>query len=100
MLPVSFSIYSVTAYLSAVFGQHRHNSAYVLHTDEHLSAGDVVLSVTTAYFLLKFKKNCHPSSVGLISALVRLTFETAAPATIWYVQLDHRLYYVFDWPIT
>jgi len=53
-----------TAYLSAVF------------------AGNVILSVTTTYFLLKVKQNCHPSSVGLISAVVRLTFETAAPATI------------------
>jgi len=53
-----------TAYLSAIF------------------AGNVLLSATTAYFLLKVKKNCHPRSVGFPSALVRLTFQTAAPATI------------------
>jgi hypothetical protein len=41
--------------------------------------------MTTAYFLLKTKKNVLPQTVGLISALVRLTFQTAAPAALWYV---------------
>ncbi|KAJ7458185.1 hypothetical protein FB451DRAFT_1564034 [Mycena latifolia] len=52
----------------------------------HLSAvfaGDVIMSCTTAYFLLKSKKNVLPQTVGLISALVRLTFQTAAPAAIF-----------------
>ncbi|KAJ7909910.1 hypothetical protein B0H13DRAFT_2013390 [Mycena leptocephala] len=53
-----------TAYLSAVF------------------AGNLILSSTTAYFLLKVKTNCHPQRVGLLSAVVRLTFQTAAPATV------------------
>ncbi|KAJ7512944.1 hypothetical protein B0H11DRAFT_2302969 [Mycena galericulata] len=51
----------------------------------HLSsvfAGDVILSLTTAYFLLKSKKDVLPQTVGLISALVRLTFQTAAPAAL------------------
>ncbi|KAJ7182398.1 hypothetical protein C8R43DRAFT_1144349 [Mycena crocata] len=51
----------------------------------HLSsvfAGDIILSFTTAYFLLSTKKNVLPQTVGLISALVRLTFQTAAPAAI------------------
>ncbi|KAF7360168.1 hypothetical protein MVEN_00745300 [Mycena venus] len=51
----------------------------------HLSAtfsGDIILSLTTAYFLLKSKKNVLPQTVGLISALIRLTFQTAAPAAL------------------
>ncbi|KAJ7088814.1 hypothetical protein B0H15DRAFT_800776 [Mycena belliarum] len=51
----------------------------------HLSsvfAGDVTLTLTTAYFLLKSQKIVLPQTVGVISALVRLTFQTAAPATI------------------
>ncbi|KAJ7449127.1 hypothetical protein B0H11DRAFT_2241515 [Mycena galericulata] len=51
----------------------------------HLSsvfAGDVILSLTTAYFLLRSKKDVLPQTVGLISALVRLTFQTAAPAAL------------------
>ncbi|KAJ6616726.1 hypothetical protein B0H10DRAFT_2219219 [Mycena sp. CBHHK59/15] len=51
----------------------------------HLSsvcAGDIILSLTTAYFLIKSKKGVLPQTVGLISALVRLTFQTAAPAAL------------------
>ncbi|KAJ7109608.1 hypothetical protein C8R43DRAFT_1139570 [Mycena crocata] len=51
----------------------------------HLSsvfAGDIILSMLTAYFLLKSKKNVLPQTVGLISALIRLTFQTAAPAAL------------------
>ncbi|KAF7359774.1 hypothetical protein MVEN_00702200 [Mycena venus] len=48
----------------------------------HLStvfAGDIILSLTTAYFLLKSKKDVLPQAVGLINALIRLTFQAAAP---------------------
>ncbi|KAF7329874.1 hypothetical protein MKEN_00251100 [Mycena kentingensis (nom. inval.)] len=51
----------------------------------HLSsvfAGDLFLTLTTAFFLVRSKKNVLPQTVGLISALVRLTFQTAAPAAI------------------
>ncbi|KAJ6610471.1 hypothetical protein B0H10DRAFT_2166054 [Mycena sp. CBHHK59/15] len=51
----------------------------------HLSsvfAADVLMTFTTAFFLIKSKKNVLPQTVGLISALVRLTFQTAAPAAI------------------
>ncbi|KAK6980923.1 hypothetical protein R3P38DRAFT_2579394 [Favolaschia claudopus] len=46
-------------------------------------AGDVVLTITTAIFLLKTKKNVLPQTVGLINALVRLTFQTAFPAALF-----------------
>nr|GAT45987.1 predicted protein [Mycena chlorophos] len=51
----------------------------------HLSsvfAADVLLSCSTAFFLIRSKQNVLPQTVGLISALVRLTFQTAAPAAI------------------
>ncbi|KAJ7507289.1 hypothetical protein B0H11DRAFT_1971057 [Mycena galericulata] len=51
----------------------------------HLSsvfAGDVLMSGSTAYYLLRSKKNILPQTTGLIDALVRLTFQTAAPAAI------------------
>ncbi|KAJ7890253.1 hypothetical protein B0H13DRAFT_2666030 [Mycena leptocephala] len=44
--------------------------------------GDIALTSSTAYFLIKYKKNVLPQSVGVLNALVRLTFQTAAPATI------------------
>ncbi|KAJ7057096.1 hypothetical protein C8F01DRAFT_1153405 [Mycena amicta] len=51
----------------------------------HLSsvfAADMLLTLSTAFFLLRSKRNVLPQTVGLISALVRLTFQTAAPAAI------------------
>ncbi|KAJ7668027.1 hypothetical protein B0H17DRAFT_1210180 [Mycena rosella] len=51
----------------------------------HLSsvfAGDITLCMATAYFLFRSKQNVLPQTVGLINALVRLTFQTAAPAAI------------------
>ncbi|KAJ7897424.1 hypothetical protein B0H13DRAFT_2521811 [Mycena leptocephala] len=44
--------------------------------------GDIALTSSTAYFLIKYKKNVLPQSVGVLNALIRLTFQTAAPATI------------------
>ncbi|KAK0215833.1 hypothetical protein EDD85DRAFT_442405 [Armillaria nabsnona] len=43
---------------------------------------DVLLAVTTAFFLLKTRRNVMPQTVGMINALVRLTFQTAMPAVI------------------
>ncbi|KAK0213625.1 hypothetical protein IW262DRAFT_1410535 [Armillaria fumosa] len=43
---------------------------------------DLLLCSSTAYFLLKTKKNVLPQTVGLINALIRLTFQTAAPAVL------------------
>ncbi|KAK0213622.1 hypothetical protein IW262DRAFT_1410506 [Armillaria fumosa] len=45
-------------------------------------AGDVLLAGTTAYFLLKTKKDVLPQTVGIINALIRLTFQTATPAAV------------------
>ncbi|KAJ7087978.1 hypothetical protein B0H15DRAFT_294954 [Mycena belliarum] len=51
----------------------------------HLSAvfaGDMLISFSTTYFLIQSRREVLPQTVGLISALVRLTFQTAAPAAI------------------
>ncbi|KAJ7315750.1 hypothetical protein DFH08DRAFT_419349 [Mycena albidolilacea] len=46
-------------------------------------AGDAILTSTTAYFLLKTKKYTISSrTAGLLTSLVRLTFQTAAPAAL------------------
>ncbi|KAF8142501.1 hypothetical protein K438DRAFT_1994908 [Mycena galopus ATCC 62051] len=53
----------------------------------HLSsvfAGDFILCVTMAYFLIKTKKNAFSAqTASLIHALIRLTFQTAAPAALF-----------------
>ncbi|KAJ7113223.1 hypothetical protein C8R44DRAFT_882229 [Mycena epipterygia] len=46
------------------------------------TTGDIILSLATAYFLLKSKENVLPATVGMINALIRLTFQTAAPAAL------------------
>ncbi|KAF8071610.1 hypothetical protein FPV67DRAFT_884124 [Lyophyllum atratum] len=51
----------------------------------HLSsvfAGDLMITVVTAYLLLKSRKDVLPQTVGILRALVRLTFQTAAPAAL------------------
>ncbi|KAJ7122315.1 hypothetical protein C8R44DRAFT_876612 [Mycena epipterygia] len=45
-------------------------------------AGDILLTSSTAYFLIKKKNQAMPHTVGVLNALIRLTFQTAAPATI------------------
>ncbi|KAJ7185246.1 hypothetical protein C8R46DRAFT_981778 [Mycena filopes] len=44
--------------------------------------GDVLLTGTTAYFLLSSRKEVLPQTAGFINQLLRLTFQTAAPATL------------------
>ncbi|KAJ7346411.1 hypothetical protein DFH08DRAFT_810241 [Mycena albidolilacea] len=52
----------------------------------HLSSvftGDVILSMTTAYFLIKTKKSVISTQTAeLIRSLIRLTFQTATPAAV------------------
>ncbi|PBK96430.1 hypothetical protein ARMGADRAFT_696324 [Armillaria gallica] len=47
-----------------------------------ISASDVMLAGTTAYFLLKTRKLVLAHTTGVINALIRLTFQTATPAVI------------------
>ncbi|KAJ7099998.1 hypothetical protein B0H15DRAFT_770813 [Mycena belliarum] len=51
----------------------------------HLSsvfAGDMILCLTTAYFLLKSRRSVLPQTMGLINALLKLAFLTALPAAL------------------
>ncbi|KAJ7064025.1 hypothetical protein C8F01DRAFT_1130127 [Mycena amicta] len=53
--------------------------------DEEALSGDVILTLTTAFFLLRFRRNVLASSASVLTTLIRLTFHTAAPATLTYV---------------
>ncbi|KAJ7060974.1 hypothetical protein C8F01DRAFT_178234 [Mycena amicta] len=86
---VPIAILFLFAFLSICVGTYFIATVQVEHIGmwfaAHLGsvfAGDIILSCTTAYFLLKSKKDVLPQTVGLISALVRLTFQTAAPAAL------------------
>ncbi|KAK0462717.1 hypothetical protein IW261DRAFT_1572059 [Armillaria novae-zelandiae] len=83
------AILCVYAYISMILACY-----YITKVDEaaigkwfasHLGsvfAADFTMTFATAYFLIRSKKNVLPQTVGLITALVRLTFQTAAPASI------------------
>ncbi|KAJ7723502.1 hypothetical protein DFH07DRAFT_1005273 [Mycena maculata] len=43
---------------------------------------DILLTSGTTYFLIRSRQNVLPQSVGMLNALIRLTFQTAAPATV------------------
>ncbi|KAJ7064030.1 hypothetical protein C8F01DRAFT_1130144, partial [Mycena amicta] len=44
--------------------------------------GDVILTLATAFFLLRFRRNVLAPSASVLTTLIRLTFQTAAPATM------------------
>ncbi|KAJ7058937.1 hypothetical protein C8F01DRAFT_1147585 [Mycena amicta] len=43
--------------------------------------GDVLLTLCTTAYLLHFRKNVLPQNTGILTTLIRVTFQTAAPAT-------------------
>ncbi|KAJ7285101.1 hypothetical protein C8J57DRAFT_709572 [Mycena rebaudengoi] len=45
-------------------------------------AADILISVSTAFFLIRSKKAIHQQTAGLIDSLIRLTFQTGAPASL------------------
>ncbi|KAJ7063935.1 hypothetical protein C8F01DRAFT_1129909 [Mycena amicta] len=44
-------------------------------------AGDVILTLSTAGYLLHFRNSVLPQTAGVLTTLIRITFQTAAPAT-------------------
>ncbi|KAJ7444481.1 hypothetical protein FB451DRAFT_76010 [Mycena latifolia] len=51
----------------------------------HLStvfAGDVILCLSTTYFLLQHSQDVLPQTAGMLNALLKLTIQSAAPAAI------------------
>ncbi|KIY67003.1 hypothetical protein CYLTODRAFT_491020 [Cylindrobasidium torrendii FP15055 ss-10] len=45
-------------------------------------AGDLLLTVLTIFFLIRSRRNVQSQGVSLITALIRLTFQSAAPAAV------------------
>ncbi|KAF7350325.1 hypothetical protein MVEN_01337000 [Mycena venus] len=43
---------------------------------------DFVLCTSMSYFLLKHSKSCSPKTAGMLNAVLKLTFQTAAPAAL------------------
>ncbi|KAF9010682.1 hypothetical protein BDQ17DRAFT_1234560 [Cyathus striatus] len=51
-------------------------------SSDDLKAGDLMITLSTAFYLIRSMKGVLPQTVTLLSALVRLTFQTAAPASL------------------
>jgi hypothetical protein len=79
---------AVAAHLSSVFGMcnsWRGLSCCGFKLSYYCQpiAGDVILSMTTAYFLIKTRKSVISTQTAeLIRSLIRLTFQTATPAAV------------------
>ncbi|KAF8185632.1 hypothetical protein K438DRAFT_1597097 [Mycena galopus ATCC 62051] len=68
------------------------NAIVIITTDEiytavsiHLGTvfgADFVLCTSTGYFLLKHSKHSSPETAGMLNAVLKLTFQTAAPAAL------------------
>ncbi|KAJ7734084.1 hypothetical protein B0H16DRAFT_1767591 [Mycena metata] len=69
-------------YYIAIAQEQRVTDWFAAHLGS-VFAGDVILSMTTAYFLIKTKKTVISNQTAkLIHALIQLTFQTAAPAAL------------------
>ncbi|GLB44863.1 hypothetical protein LshimejAT787_1802000 [Lyophyllum shimeji] len=83
VLVVGFAYISIC--LATYFISVAENSPIGIWFAAHLSgvfAGDLLITVFTAYFLLSSREDVLPQTVGVLRALVRLTFQTAAPAAL------------------
>ncbi|KAF7307375.1 hypothetical protein MIND_00531600 [Mycena indigotica] len=76
----------VAAFVSLVFTLH--NIASPLRSiwiSVHVGVvfgGDVLLCLSTAHFLLKHSKQVLPQTAGMLNAILKLTFQTAAPGAL------------------
>ncbi|KAJ7583917.1 hypothetical protein C8J56DRAFT_830036 [Mycena floridula] len=75
-----FSISLATFFITKGDG-HKISVWFAAHLGS-VFTGDLLLSMSTVYFLLRSKKSVLPQTAGLLTALVRLTLESAAPAAV------------------
>ncbi|KAF7288915.1 hypothetical protein MIND_01407700 [Mycena indigotica] len=64
------------------------NATSLLLYNVHLAfilTGDILLSSTTVGYLVYYRKKVLPSSAGLFMSLILITFQSAAPATLWII---------------
>ncbi|KAJ7726845.1 hypothetical protein DFH07DRAFT_970374 [Mycena maculata] len=90
-LVATLSVLFIACFIFIVIATH-----YIFQGLEHLTqvafwfniylpvvmVADITLTTSTAYFLIKYKEHVSKQSAGLLDALIRLTIQTAAPATL------------------
>ncbi|KAH8824115.1 hypothetical protein DL96DRAFT_1818800 [Flagelloscypha sp. PMI_526] len=89
LVTIPIGIIQIFAFVSIVIGTifiaKAENTKIANWFAAHLSsvfAGDMLMTIAMIYFLLKTKKTVLPQTVGMITALIRLTLSSAAPAAI------------------
>ncbi|KAF7315782.1 hypothetical protein MIND_00094200 [Mycena indigotica] len=85
-LLVVFSFAWVASLVAMVFSFHNVDSPLRgIWISIHIGivfGGDVLLCFSTAYFLLKHSKQVLPQTAGMLNAILRLTFQSAAPGAV------------------
>ncbi|KAJ7231170.1 hypothetical protein B0H12DRAFT_1240035 [Mycena haematopus] len=76
-----FAVVSMTTYYIETAQEQQVTDWFAAHLGS-VFAGDVILSVTTAYFLIKTKKTVLNQAAEVIDSLIPLTFQTSTPAAI------------------
>ncbi|KAK6981601.1 hypothetical protein R3P38DRAFT_3460156 [Favolaschia claudopus] len=64
---------------------HKHWHAFLTFHLACLASGDFLLTGTIVFFLLRESKDVHPRMSGILNALIRLTFQSAAPGAIFAI---------------
>ena len=70
-------------YLSSVIESHTNRNQLVAAHLGATFAGDILISCSTAYFLLEKRRNSLKQTQSLIDTLVRVTWQSAIPAALW-----------------
>ncbi|KAJ6465798.1 hypothetical protein C8R45DRAFT_939383 [Mycena sanguinolenta] len=69
----------VSAFVAAVTTAEANSKHWVLTMHlSFLAAGDFFLTGTIIFYLLRESKDAHPRTAGIITALIRITFQSAA----------------------
>ncbi|KAJ7444467.1 hypothetical protein FB451DRAFT_1568386 [Mycena latifolia] len=75
----------VAAFVTSGFEFAHDRSQFENWIAVHLStvfAGDIILCLSTTYFLLQHSQDVLPQTAGILNALLKLTIQSAAPAAI------------------
>ncbi|KAI5116714.1 hypothetical protein M0805_003226 [Coniferiporia weirii] len=81
ILTFAYSASVVATYYTAIFNTPKIGLWFAAHLSS-VFAGDTLLALTTAYYLVTSTRHSLVQTKALANALVRLTFQTATPAAL------------------
>ncbi|KAJ7070565.1 hypothetical protein C8F01DRAFT_383679 [Mycena amicta] len=77
-----FSLVAAFVAVAFTFANNDRNRTWIAVHLGTVFAGDLILCGSTTYFLLKHSKQVLPQTAGMLNAILKLTFQSAAPAAI------------------